>query len=117
MNHHDTPCLTPLMMLYEMIMTNIPEAKAIMQNTDGLETLIPKKYKEQYLNICSEWEKITNLSLEHDTYKKIILADVNNYIALHDYKETDYNFYLELKEKSNHFLFKEENNSIPSNIE
>lgn len=99
-----------LMMLYEMIMTNIPEAKAIMQNTDGLETLIPKKYKEQYLNICSEWEKITNLSLEHDTYKKIILADVNNYIALHDYKETDYNSYLELKEKSNHFLFKEENN-------
>ena len=31
-----------LMMLYEMIMTRIPEATALMQNTDGVETIIPR---------------------------------------------------------------------------
>ena len=28
------------------------------------------------------WENITKLSLEHDEYSKLILADVNNYIAV-----------------------------------
>jgi hypothetical protein len=34
------------------------------------------------MDICARWEKITNLQLEHDTYSKIILGDVNNYIAV-----------------------------------
>ena len=34
------------------------------------------------MEICEKWEKITNLQLEHDTYSKIILGDVNNYIAV-----------------------------------
>ena len=37
-----------LMMLYEMIMEAIPEAIAIMQNTDGIETMIPKTAIETY---------------------------------------------------------------------
>ena len=53
-----------------------------MQNTDGLEMMIPEEYKEKYLEICANWEKMTRLQLEHDTYSKIILADVNNYIAV-----------------------------------
>ena len=71
-----------LLMLYEMLSTKIPDSVPIMQNTDGLEMMIPKGKKELYLEICNQWEKITGLQLEHDTYKKIILADVNNYIGV-----------------------------------
>ena len=71
-----------LMMLHEMICEEIPNAIPLMQNTDGLETIIPRKYQEIYFDICKRWENVTNLQLEHDKYSKIILGDVNNYIAI-----------------------------------
>lgn len=71
-----------LVMLYEMLVEGIPGSVPLMQNTDGLEMMIPKQYKQKYLDICAEWEKTTKLQLEHDEYKKMILADVNNYIAI-----------------------------------
>ena len=71
-----------LTMLYEMICEEIPNALPLMQNTDGLETMIPRQYVDKYMEICERWEKITNLQLEHDKYSKIILGDVNNYIAI-----------------------------------
>ena len=43
-----------LMMLYEMIMTRIPEATALMQNTDGVETIIPRD-KIDYI-----WRSVKN---------------------------------------------------------
>jgi hypothetical protein len=72
-----------LSMLYEMICEQIPEAVPLMQNTDGLETLIPNDKVEKYHEICRKWELMTQLSLEHDEYSKLILADVNNYIAVY----------------------------------
>ena len=71
-----------LTMLYEMICEEIPNAIPLMQNTDGLETMIPREYVDRYMDICARWEKRTMLQLEHDTYSKIILGDVNNYIAI-----------------------------------
>jgi hypothetical protein len=71
-----------LTMLYEMICEEIPDSIPLMQNTDGLETIIPREYVDKYMEICKRWEDITNLQLEHDTYSKIILGDVNNYIAI-----------------------------------
>jgi hypothetical protein len=71
-----------LTMLYEMICEEIPGAMPLMQNTDGLETLIPRTHVNKYMEICKRWEKQTLLELEHDTYSKIILGDVNNYIAV-----------------------------------
>lgn len=71
-----------LMMLYEMIMTRIPNAVALMQNTDGVETIIPREHIDAYMEVCKEWEQITGLNLEHDQYSKLVLADVNNYIAV-----------------------------------
>lgn len=71
-----------LSMLYEMICEEIPEAIPLMQNTDGLETIIPRDKVDKYMEICARWEKRTMLQLEHDTYSKIVLGDVNNYIAI-----------------------------------
>jgi hypothetical protein len=71
-----------LMMLYEMLSEGIPGSIPLMQNTDGVEMMIPEQYKQKYMEICSEWEKITQLYLEHDEYKKMVIGDVNNYIAI-----------------------------------
>lgn len=71
-----------LSMLYEMLSLAIPEGIPLMQNTDGLEMMIPTGAVETYMKVCAEWEKLTKLSLEHDEYKKMIIRDVNNYIAI-----------------------------------
>ena len=71
-----------LSMLYEMICEEIPGARPLMQNTDGLETMIPTADVEKYNQICARWESLTGLSLEHDRYKKMIIRDVNNYMAV-----------------------------------
>lgn len=71
-----------LSQLYEMITLAIPEAKPLMQNTDGLEMMIPSHKVDKYMEICNEWCKLTQLQLEHDQYTKMIIRDVNNYIAV-----------------------------------
>lgn len=96
-----------LMMLYEMIQEEIPGAIPLMQNTDGLETIIAKKHIPKYMEICERWEKLTNLNLEHEKYQKLILADVNNYIAINKYKEVDKQKYHDLKKDKSRDLFKE----------
>jgi hypothetical protein len=94
-----------LALLYEMIQEGIPGAIPIMQNTDGLETKIPRKYQEKYYEICKEWEKLTKLELEHDTYDKIILGDVNNYIAIYNEKEVTKEQYESIKSENPHYKF------------
>ena len=94
------------MMLYEQIMERIPGAVALLQNTDGVETLIPREYEEEYMQICKEWEDATSLNLEHDKYQKLILADVNNYIGVNDYIDVDITKWRELKQSQPHYLFK-----------
>lgn len=76
-----------LSMLYEMISTRIPNSQPLMQNTDGLEFFIDKKDEELFYQICKEWEILTNLQLETVEYSKMIIGDVNNYIAV--YKNGD----------------------------
>ena len=96
-----------LTMLYEMLSEGIPGSIPLMQNTDGLEMMIPASYRDKYLEICGEWEKLTNLQLEHDQYQKMILADVNNYIAVFKSKEVTKEEYDSLKIKFPHHVFKE----------
>lgn len=97
-----------LIMLYEMIMERIPDAVALMQNTDGIETRISRKYVDEYMKICDEWEKLTNLQLEHDEYQKLVLGDVNNYIGLNNFKEVDIATWRDIKNKNPHYKFKVE---------
>jgi hypothetical protein len=97
-----------LLLLYEMLSTRIPESIPLMQNTDGLEMMIPVEKKELYFDICKEWEELTKLELEHDTYQKMIIGDVNNYIAVFDYKEVSKEDYEKSQKKTPHYLFKTE---------
>lgn len=72
-----------LSMLYEMITTRIPNSKPLMQNTDGLEFEVDEKDEKLFFEICKEWEDLTQLQLESVEYKKMIIGDVNNYIAVY----------------------------------
>lgn len=97
-----------LALLYEMICEAIPEAVPLMQNTDGLETIIPKSKVDLYYEICKQWQDLTSLELEHDKYQKLVLGDVNNYIALNEYKEVPKDDFDKIKSGNPHYLFKEE---------
>jgi hypothetical protein len=68
--------------LAEMLSFAIPECQPLMLNTDGLEMMIPDSRVDDYMKVCSEWEKLTQLALEHDQYSKMVIRDVNNYMAI-----------------------------------
>jgi len=97
-----------LMMLYERIMQEIPGAIALMQNTDGIETMIPAEYVDKYNKICDEWEELTSLELDHDQYAKMIIADVNSYIAVNKFREVEKDDYESILKDTPHALVKQE---------
>jgi hypothetical protein len=101
-----------LMMLYEQIMERIPDAVALLQNTDGVETIIPREHYDLYMQICKEWEEKTNLNLEHDEYQKLILSDVNNYIGVNNFIDVDITKFREVKQSSPHYLFNVKNDKF-----
>ena len=101
-----------LMMLYEQIMERIPGAVALLQNTDGVETIIPREHVDLYMEICKEWEDQTSLNLEHDKYQKLVLADVNNYIGVNNYVNVDITQWREIKQSQPHYLFKVNNDKF-----
>lgn len=75
-----------LTMLIEQIGERIP-CKILQANTDGFTIICKKSVEKDVNNICEEWEKLTKLQLEKFYYKKMIIRDVNNYIAIYDNDE------------------------------
>ncbi len=71
-----------LTMLAEMLM-KIDDSKLIQINTDGLTMKIHRDDINQYYEICNKWMKITKLELEYVEYSKMIIFDVNNYLAFY----------------------------------
>jgi len=80
-----------------------------MQNTDGLEMMIPIGMKDRYLEICKEWEQMTKLQLEHGEYSKMILGDVNNYIAINKEKEVKEEDFKALQQEFPHYIYRQDN--------
>ncbi len=99
-----------LVMLYEKIFDAIPECKPVMINTDGIEIMIPRKYTEKYLEICQQWEKENQLTLEHSSYQKVVLADVNNYIAIYNFEEVSKEDYKKYEQDTERYVCKKEGN-------
>lgn len=73
-----------LTMLSEMLVNNIPNLLMLQVNTDGITVKIHKQYIDKYFKLCKEWENITKLELEYVNYSKMIISNVNNYIAIKD---------------------------------
>jgi hypothetical protein len=78
-----------LSMLTERLIMNIESLQIIQINTDGITAKIHNDSLDELMNICKAWERKTGLTLEYGYYKKFIMRDVNNYIAVYDKPEEE----------------------------
>lgn len=54
----------------------------IQINTDGITVKMRRNLKTRIDTICRNWEQQTKLSLEFVEYSKMVIRDVNNYLAV-----------------------------------
>lgn len=71
-----------LCLLAEYLM-EIPEMKIVQVNTDGITIAYPHEYEDLYMQICKKWQDRVKLELEYADYSKMIIRDVNNYLAIY----------------------------------
>jgi hypothetical protein len=80
----------------EKLVKSIPRIKFIQQNTDGLSYLLPREDFSKAKAVAEEMTRITGLYIEDTIYSKMIIRDVNSYIAVYD-DSTPENEHLKLK--------------------
>lgn len=73
-------CQLLLCMLAEKL-SNIPTLQIVQINTDGVTYRIHRDYNAQAVAIQKKWEQETQFVLERVQYKRMIIADVNSYLA------------------------------------
>jgi len=74
-----------LCMLAEAMMDQVG-AKMLMCNTDGFEFIARKSDMDKVKQLVADWEKLTGLEMEGELYSKMLIRDVNNYIAIKEKK-------------------------------
>lgn len=67
-----------LMLIEECELNGI---EVISSNTDGITVKMRVEQEELYKEICSRWEKRSQMELEHVDYEKIVIVAVNDYVA------------------------------------
>lgn len=89
-----------LCMLAETLTIELSFYEMLQINTDGLTMRIKKKDLELFRLICKRWESLTGLILEEAFYSKMVISNVNNYLAIYDYggvkRKGTYEYELEL---------------------
>lgn len=71
-----------ILMLTEMLGEYIKELELIQLNTDGITVRFRRKYFDKVMKICEQFEKVTKQQLEYAEYSKMVIYDVNNYLAV-----------------------------------
>jgi len=89
-----------LCMLAETLTIELTNHRMLQINTDGMTIEIRKDELDLFRSICRRWEALTGLILEEAFYDKMIIANVNNYIAV---KPDGY-----VKRKGDAFIYKAE---------
>ena len=74
-----------LLSLTELLLT-VDGLKVVQINTDGITVIIPDGQRPRVKQLCDLWAAHTRIELEFNTYSRMWLRDVNNYIA--EYKTT-----------------------------
>lgn len=69
-----------LLQLVEM-MDLLPDCELIQANTDGITVRLKKELIPLFKMWCQIWEQMTGLVLEEVLYSRMLIRDVNNYIA------------------------------------
>lgn len=59
----------------------IEDCTIIQANTDGVTIKIRKDKVKEMESLCEKWEKMTSLKLEYANYQKMVISNVNNYMA------------------------------------
>lgn len=72
--------LTLCMLIEKLI--NECNAEIIMANTDGFEYFVDVEMLEKSEELVKDWEKITGLQMEGDTYSIMFINSVNHYISV-----------------------------------
>lgn len=70
-----------LALLAEMLLT-VPGLQIIQANTDGITCYLPRNQITPFDQVKGEWQALTRLTLEQVEYKRMVIRDVNNYIAV-----------------------------------
>jgi len=69
-------------LLLSMLAESLADISEVIQiNTDGLTIRVKRSLESKVMSICRDWEQLTQLELEYAYYKKMVVRDVNNYIA------------------------------------
>ena len=71
-----------LCLLAEKLLT-IDGLSLVQVNTDGVTVLCPRNMMDKYNAICEAWQQQVGLQLEYAYYLKMIIRDVNNYLAFY----------------------------------
>lgn len=71
-----------LLMLAQRLREKIPGIVFYQFNTDGVSIGYEPKYKSAVEQVKKEWTKLTQIGLENKFYKKMVIVDVNNYLAV-----------------------------------
>ncbi len=71
-----------LSLLAERLMCIYEGLEIIQVNTDGITVRMRRDLRSTVDAICKQWEKQTKLTLEYAEYSKMVIRDVNNYLAV-----------------------------------
>lgn len=75
-------CVGGQLLLLDLIEHLEPYGQLIQSNTDGVIYRVHDM--DGIKAACKEWEQRTRMTLELDTFSRIVQKDVNNYIIVHD---------------------------------
>jgi hypothetical protein len=71
-----------LLMLIEALYLAVPDVKLLQANTDGITYVYKQQYQNKVERVWEWWQNTTKIQLEHADYSKMVIRDVNNYIAI-----------------------------------
>ena len=71
-----------LLMLAERLL-EIEGLKLVQLNTDGLTVALPRDKEDEYSAVCKKWESDVGLELEFVEYERMMIRDVNSYLAIY----------------------------------
>jgi len=69
-------------MLIESVTEEIPHVTVLQANTDGITIMYPRDFKNKLTALLKKNEEETGMLIERAEYKKMVIYDVNNYLAV-----------------------------------
>lgn len=73
-----------LCMLAETLTIELSFHQMLQINTDGMTLKIKRSELELFRSICQRWQNLTGLKLEEAFYSKMVISNVNNYLAIYE---------------------------------